>query len=309
MRQFTVLLPVVLVTLLASCPMNSAPTVSSVTVSGVSAALKIGGTVALTATVKDQSGAVLTAQGLTWVSSNPDVASVDAAGIVTAKRIGDVKISATAGGVNGESALKTYGLEAVCGTYNASDGSFGTSFAYKLRGVNGLPAAAGTKIGITGPTGWRTGKPPATLTSYDAGAWGINWWGLYASLPVNGTYQNSATVGTETLTGSCAIDATKKTALTSSFALSAVSMSGATVTWTKPAGAYNLAVEIENFDAGTTVADSRRTGDTATFSGLSLNAATTYYMEVFLSNVDVSQDDPVFPAQLDLSITYQKLVF
>jgi Bacterial Ig-like domain (group 2) len=309
MQRLMVVLPI-LIPLFTSCPVVSTPIISSVTVSGMSAALKIGGTVQLTPQAKDQNGAVISGQTLTWVSSNPNVASVDAAGVVTAKRIGDATISATTAGIKGEALLKTYSLEAVCGTYNVSgQDALGTTFAYQLRGPNGLPAVAGTKISITGPAGWRTGKPPAMLTYYDAGAWGINWWGLYTSAPVSGTYQNSVTLGGETLTASCAIDVTKKIALTSSFAFSKVSTAGASVTWTKPAGAFNFAAAIQNEATGQTLAELRPTGDTAAFSGLTLDQKTTYYIEVFLANVDLSQDNPVFPAQLDLSITYEKLVF
>jgi Bacterial Ig-like domain (group 2) len=306
----TVILAALLAAALTACPMTTpAPTTSSVILAGPSApALKIGATATFAASAKDSSGTVLT-RSFTWASSDPSIASVDANGIVTAKRLGDVKITASTDGKSGEARLKTYGLEAVGGTYTPNTGTLGTALSFKVRGPDGNLPGVGTPFTITGPSTWRPGKPPVQLKYYDAGSWGLNWWGLYQSTPISGIYQASITVGTETLTASFQIDASKTVSVASSFTVSVASAAGATVTWTKPAGAYNFAVAIEDSTAGLSLAEQRPKGDTATFGGLSLNAAHTNLMEVFLSSVDVSGDDPVFPAQLDLSIFFQSFTF
>jgi hypothetical protein len=74
-------------------------TPAEITVKGASTAvlsgltLAEGDTKALTAEVKDSSGNALTMM-VTWVSSNPQVASVDAGGVVTALSLGDATITA-----------------------------------------------------------------------------------------------------------------------------------------------------------------------------------------------------------------------
>lgn len=308
--KYTMILLFATAGVLTACMTSPPPIILSMTVTGPSApALKIGTTATFTATAKDASGNTLTGKTFTWASSDPSVASVDASGIVSAKRLGDAKISASADAKSGEANLNTYGLEAVGGTYTAGDGTLGTAMSFKVRGPDGNLPAANTPFTVTGPNGWRPGKPSVQLNFYDSGTWGINWWGLYKSKPSTGTYQVSITTGNETLTAAFQVDASKTVPVASSFALSGVSATGASVTWAKPAGAFNFTVEIENFDTDDTIADLRSTADSASFSGLSLNSSATYYMEVFLSSVDVSQNNPVFPAQLDLSVTFQKLTF
>jgi Bacterial Ig-like domain (group 2) len=98
---------------------TTTPTVSSVLVNGPAAAtLKINEGTAFTAVAKDSSGTALTGKAFTWASSDTNIATVDTGGIVTAKRIGTVKISATTESVTGEGAVqKTYGLEIAGGVY------------------------------------------------------------------------------------------------------------------------------------------------------------------------------------------------
>ncbi|HKW40089.1 MAG TPA: Ig-like domain-containing protein, partial [Gemmatimonadales bacterium] len=74
--------------------------VASVSVSPPSACLAAGQTVQLTATVKDSAGNV-TGRAVTWVSSNPGVASVDASGLVTGVTFGSTTITATSKGHSG----------------------------------------------------------------------------------------------------------------------------------------------------------------------------------------------------------------
>jgi len=78
-------------------------TVASVVVSPNPASAAVGQKARLTAAVKDGSGGVLVGRTVTWMSSNPEVASVSANGLVTAVSVGSATISATAGGVSGTS--------------------------------------------------------------------------------------------------------------------------------------------------------------------------------------------------------------
>ncbi len=81
-------------------------TVKKVVVSLASSSIAVGTTTQATATLTDSLGAVLTGQPVSWVSSNPAVATVSSTGLVTAVAGGTSTISATSGGVAG-SAVET----------------------------------------------------------------------------------------------------------------------------------------------------------------------------------------------------------
>jgi len=79
--------------------------VSSVGVTLGKTSLAVGDTTRATATLKDSSGTVLTGQTVSWSSSAPTVASVTAAGLVTALAAGTANIVATADGKNGSTTV------------------------------------------------------------------------------------------------------------------------------------------------------------------------------------------------------------
>src|SRR5881628_951928 len=69
--------------------------VASVTLAPGTATLVGGGTLGLTATLKDAAGNVLAGRVVTWASSNVAVATVSGAGLVTAVAPGSITITAT----------------------------------------------------------------------------------------------------------------------------------------------------------------------------------------------------------------------
>ena len=62
-------------------------------------------TIQLTAEVRDQNGQVMSGAAVTWSSSDPSVASVDAAGVVAARANGSATVTATAGSATGSAAV------------------------------------------------------------------------------------------------------------------------------------------------------------------------------------------------------------
>ncbi len=76
----------------------SLPAVASISISPSSASLVAGDTKALTATVKDASGAVLTGRTIAWISSDQSVATVSSAGLVTAVGAGTATVTAASEG-------------------------------------------------------------------------------------------------------------------------------------------------------------------------------------------------------------------
>jgi len=76
-----------------------------VVVTAASQFLAPGDTVRFTAQVMDADGKVLPTEAVTWSSSSPRVATVDALGLVTADSVGATTITATAGGKHGNADL------------------------------------------------------------------------------------------------------------------------------------------------------------------------------------------------------------
>jgi uncharacterized protein YjdB len=74
------------------------PPVDSVVVMPNPASVTTGGTVQLTATVRDADGNALIGRAVSWQSSNPSVATVDANGLVTGVTPGTITVSATSEG-------------------------------------------------------------------------------------------------------------------------------------------------------------------------------------------------------------------
>jgi uncharacterized protein YjdB len=86
-------------------PAEPAPTTASVEVTPAATSIVVGATAPLTATARDAAGAARPGRTFTWQSSAPAVATVDAAGTVTAVSAGSATITATADGVNGTAAV------------------------------------------------------------------------------------------------------------------------------------------------------------------------------------------------------------
>jgi uncharacterized protein YjdB len=75
--------------------------VTSVTVTAPSTRIRVGDTVQLTATARDEDGNVLEGRDFTWTSGIGTVASVSADGLVTGRVKGASEIRATSEGVTG----------------------------------------------------------------------------------------------------------------------------------------------------------------------------------------------------------------
>jgi len=80
--------------------------VASVEVAPNAPSVKVGGTVTLTATTKDDQGTVLTGRAVAWSTSAPTIATVDAAtGVVTGVASGTATLTATSEGKTGSSTV------------------------------------------------------------------------------------------------------------------------------------------------------------------------------------------------------------
>jgi uncharacterized protein YjdB len=82
-----------------------APVVTTITVAPTSASVVAGATTSLQATVKDQSGNVMTGQTVTWSTNNAVAATVNLSGVVTGVAAGSATITATSSGKTGTSSI------------------------------------------------------------------------------------------------------------------------------------------------------------------------------------------------------------
>ncbi|HET6579026.1 MAG TPA: Ig-like domain-containing protein [Gemmatimonadales bacterium] len=100
------------------------PVVAAVTVSPATPATPVGGTVQLTAVVRDNHGDTMTGVPVDWSTSDAGVATVDADGTVSGRAVGGATISATADGHTGSAQLAvSYGEGVLNGlTYCTIDG-------------------------------------------------------------------------------------------------------------------------------------------------------------------------------------------
>ena len=106
------------------------PVATSITLSTSSVTLNsLGDTASLTATVKDQTGAVMSGQTVTWSSSDDAVVTVSTAGLVTSVATGTATVTAISGSLSATVSvisaplfyLHSNGVTVVCSTASVGD--------------------------------------------------------------------------------------------------------------------------------------------------------------------------------------------
>jgi Bacterial Ig-like domain (group 2) len=270
MRNFLFGLPLALLGTFALTACPSAPTTtSSVTVTGpASQKLKIGAPTAFTAVAQDSTGGALSGKTITWTSSDPSVASVDATGKVTAQRFGTVTISASTEGKTGVSAvLVTYGLQLNMGTLNTSE--------KYVNYTSGFKDANGQTVGQT-----PSDVPSATVTKPDSSTFTVPVSGDFnysqaekiGSFP-SGVYTASFTKDGEVYTDQYSFDASR---LIPNFTVTSftATTTTASVQWPSVPGAIAYDAYLVNETKNETVNFSTRRVDapttTISWTGLSL---------------------------------------
>jgi Bacterial Ig-like domain (group 2) len=301
------LLATFMVLSLISCGGSTPAILSSVAVTATSNALKLGATSTLTASAVFSDGTTSSAKAFTWNSSDQNIATVDTNGVVTAKRLGTVKISATLEGKVGESEVKSYGLEISGGT-RVGGGATGTALIARVRGKD-LQSIASLPVQITGPAGWNS-NVPFELASKPCNATDpINFGNaaLLKVLPVTGTYQGSATVAGETLTASFTLN----TAQT----LPALTINTATATgttafnlaagWTEVLGV--LSYQIIFRDATGAIAQQFTNATSTTVTGAATRATSVQVFGLSTDLIKVCGENFVMPNQMN-STTSSKTI-
>ena len=137
---------------------TTTPVLTTVAVTPATAAVSVSGTVQLSAAARDQNGQLMTGQTFAWSSSNPQVASVSATGLVKGLAAGTVSIAASAGGKVGTAqvTVTTTQTPPPSGSFNPPNIAFtnfdaGNSSPFKAG--NGLTTGSADIKFIADPTG------------------------------------------------------------------------------------------------------------------------------------------------------------
>ncbi|MEK9509051.1 Ig-like domain-containing protein [Gemmatimonadota bacterium Y43] len=149
------------------------PVATSIAVDPATTSLTaVGATVQLSATVRDQSGGVMSGASVSWTSGNPAVATVSAGGLVTAVSAGTATISAASGSATqGASLTVTQVVSSVAVT--PSDATVGqgesTSFQATALDANANPIAGASLSWSSGDSNIATVSAAGLVRGMSAG--------------------------------------------------------------------------------------------------------------------------------------------
>ena len=191
--RITLLFTLMVLPFLAGCGdggggTEPAPVATTVAVSPSSATLQaIGGTVQLSATVRDQNGQVMTGASVSWSSSDNGVATVSSGGLGTAVSAGSATLTATSGQASGTvSVTVTQVVTSVAvspASYTIVAGEGTIQFTAAVKDANGhavhgamisWTSSDPSRMSVDAATGlatpWEPG--PATITATSGGVSG-----------------------------------------------------------------------------------------------------------------------------------------
>ena len=167
----------------------AAKTVATIAVTPNPASATVGQTAQLSATATDAQGGAMTGRTFTWVSSAPAIATVNAAGLVTAIAPGTATISVTADGVTGQSAFTVTAVTA------ASIAVTPTSSTMPVSGTTQLVAtaydASGSPLTSRVPT-WSSSNPTIATVSNSGRVTGVSQGNATITASVDGKTANAA---------------------------------------------------------------------------------------------------------------------
>ena len=290
--------------------------------------LSIGQTVQAEAIARSASGDVLTGQTITWSSSNPAVATVSAAGVVTAVAPGTAIITASTGGhsANVTATVKgptTTATQLFILTQPPTTAQAGTVLAQQpavqLRDASGSAVAqAGVPVTATTATGATVGGTSTATTNASGVA-------TFTGLTVNGligprtlVFQSgtltAATSGTITITAG-ALAQLVMTVQPSAGAVSGDTIAvqpvvGLTDAFTNPITQAGVSITAQVASgsgtlAGTATAVTNASG-AALFSGLSINGSSTHTLKFTSGTLAAATSAPINVIAPLILVSYDK---
>ena len=157
--------------------------VAAVEVSPTSVRLEVGGTGTLQAVARGADGAVLSGRAVTWSSSAPGVATVDAGGRVTAVSAGEATVTAASEGKRGSASVRVIGRPAQLvivggnGQSGRNNQALAAPLVVRVLDAGGKPVAGvvvrwSTDNGSTSPAESRTDAQGTASTTWTLGGGG-----------------------------------------------------------------------------------------------------------------------------------------
>ncbi len=308
-KKFILFLPLT-AALITACGGTSAPTpaatLSTLTLSGVSAPLQISGNAKLTVTATGSDGQPFAGTPI-FTSSDSNVVSVAADGTLNVRHlsVAPVVLTVSEGGKNATLNVTTYGLDAAGGTFSdattTASGKLGSQFSVVFRNADGSTLTADTQVTIQGPSSFNAGAAvnittfaTTTLSDYDS------YWNN--SVPsVSGSYTATATVAGVVYRKTFTVDSTSALPRPTGVNLSNTA-TGFTVSGALPSGAANLNVVIYNdtttlrFSSDLTSLPYNGTWNTPIPKG-------TYYTGTYATSF-TGTSGATFPDQINRSFAY-----
>lgn len=221
----------------ASLTVQQTP-VAAVTLALSNASMKVGDVQTAVATARDANGNVLTGRTIAWTSSNPNVATVNAGGAITAIAVGAVAITASTEGQFATAAIVvTPNVASITLTLASNPITVGqttqaTAVAKDATGATVLGvtiaySSSNATVASVSPVGLVTAVAPGTVNIVaTAGAITAN-----ASLTVNAVVIPVASVTVSPTTGAIFVGTSQQLTATPKDAAGAT-LTGRTVTWT-----------------------------------------------------------------------------
>lgn len=145
-----------------SGPVDRPDPVASVLVSPATATVMVGVTTQLSVSLKNSASAILTGRPVAWQSSNGNIATVSAAGLVTAKAAGPVVITATSEGQSGTASLTVIPVPVASVTVVPADAALGVGTSSQLSSIT-RDSAGNVLTGRT--VTWASSDTTAVLVS------------------------------------------------------------------------------------------------------------------------------------------------
>ena len=160
----------VCIMILAACG-DSTPVLRYITIAPATANIEVGTTQQFTATGYYSNGSTTPNMSVTWGSSTPAVATIDATGVATAVASGTTTITATAFGITATSAtLNVNQLTTIAVTPTTATVAIGATVPFTAKGTFKNADGTTSSSDITAEVTWNSGTPAvATIDDYRYG--------------------------------------------------------------------------------------------------------------------------------------------
>jgi streptogramin lyase len=203
------------------------PTARKLTLDPQNIKLEIGQSKQYALSVQEADGTAVTGTKPIWSSTQPNIASVNGDGLVTATGLGQTEIRATLEGQTVSSTLTTFGLQVAGGTYS----------------VSGQISSTPLNLSITGPAGWNNNQ--ALTITYPANS---NGYGFTSDVQaVTGTYTLTRNGSSTSFT----VDATASIPVVQNLQITALYPTALTASFDQSGLPPNTSIKARVFDATT----------------------------------------------------------